>query len=69
MSNPTYRLTEIVGTSDKSTDDAIRNGIAKASQTVRNIDWFEVGQVRGTVQDGDVGLFQVTMKLGFRVED
>ncbi|MCA9824490.1 MAG: dodecin domain-containing protein [Dehalococcoidia bacterium] len=69
MSNPTYRLTEIVGTSDKSTDDAIRNGIAKASQTVRNIDWFEVGQVRGTVQDGDVGSFQVTMKLGFRVED
>ncbi len=69
MSNPTYRLTEIVGTSDKSTDEAIRSGIEKAAQTVRNLDWFEVTQVRGTIHNGSAGTFQVTMKLGFRVDD
>ena len=66
---PTYRLTEIVGTSADSIHQAIRNGVAKAAQTVRHIDWFEVSQVRGTVVDGNVGVFQVTMKVGFRVED
>jgi flavin-binding protein dodecin len=66
---PTYRLTEIVGTSSESIHQAIRNGVAKASQTLRHLDWFEVAQVRGTVVDGNVGVFQVTMKVGFRVED
>jgi len=65
---PTYRLTEIVGTSDESIRQAVRNGVAKAAETIRHLDWFEVTQVRGTVHDGDVGVFQVTMKVGFRVE-
>jgi hypothetical protein len=50
-------------------DQAIRNGIERAAQTVRHIDWFEVSQIRGYVRDGDVDHFQVTMKLGFRLED
>lgn len=66
---PTYRLSEIVGTSSESIQQAVRNGIQRASRTIRNVDWFEVTQVRGTVVDGEVGQFQVAMKVGFRVED
>jgi dodecin len=66
---PTYRLTEIVGTSQESVHQAIRNGVARAAETLRHLDWFEVTQVRGTVHDGQVGVFQVTMKVGFQVED
>jgi flavin-binding protein dodecin len=65
----TYRLTEIVGTSPDSVHQAVRNGLSRASRTVRNVDWFEVTQIRGTVENGDVGVFQVAMKVGFRVED
>ena len=68
MSDHTYRLTEIVGTSPESIHQAVRNGISKAAETVRNLEWFEVSDIRGTVSDGDVGYFQVTMKVGFRVE-
>jgi dodecin len=66
---PTYRLTEIVGTSNDSVQQAIRNGIARAAETVRHLDWFEVNQIRGTIKDGQVGVFQVTMKVGFLVEE
>jgi flavin-binding protein dodecin len=66
---PTYRLSEIVGTSTESVHQAIRNGIGRAAETVRHLDWFEVNQIRGTIQDGKVGVFQVTMKVGFLVED
>ena len=66
---PTYRLTEVVGTSDESIHQAVRNGISRVSKTVRSLDWFEVVEIRGTVQNGDVGTLQVTMKVGFRVED
>jgi hypothetical protein len=69
MPNSTYRLTEIVGTSDVGTDDAIRNGIAKAARTLHNLDWFQVSEVRGTIAGGDVPTYQVTMKIGFRVDD
>lgn len=69
MTNRTYRLTEIVGTSPDGVDDAIRNGVARAGQTIRHIDWFEVQQVRGYVRDGQVDHFQVSMKIGFRLED
>ena len=69
MSNRTYRLTEIVGTSPDSVDQAIRNGISRAAETLRHIDWFEVTQIRGYVRDGDVDHFQVAMKIGFRLED
>jgi flavin-binding protein dodecin len=69
MSNRTYRVTEIVGTSPDGMDQAIRNGLARASRTLRHLDWFEVTQVRGQVKDGDVEHFQVGMKVGFRLED
>lgn len=68
MSNHVYRLSEIVGSSPTSLDDAIRTGLAKATETVRNIEWFEIGEIRGQVVDGEVAHFQVTMKIGFRVE-
>jgi flavin-binding protein dodecin len=69
MSDRTYRLTEIVGTSPDGIDQAIRNGVERASRTLRHLDWFEVLGVRGQVKDGGVEHFQVTMKLGFRLED
>ena len=69
MSNRTYRVTEIVGTSPDSIDEAVRNGLARASSTLRHLDWFEITQVRGQVKDGDVEHFQVGMKVGFRLED
>jgi flavin-binding protein dodecin len=69
MTHHVYRLSEIVGSSETSVDDAIRTGINKAAQTVRNIGWFEVSEIRGQVVDGDVAHVQVTMKIGFRVED
>lgn len=69
MTDRTYRVTEIVGTSPESVQQAIRNGVHRASQTVRHLDWFEVSQIRGTVEDGDIGHFQVQMKVGFRLED
>jgi flavin-binding protein dodecin len=64
-----YRLSEIVGSSPTSVDEAIRTGIAKAAQTVRNIEWFQTEEIRGQVVDGSVAYFQVRMKVGFRVED
>jgi len=69
MSDRTYRVTEIVGTSPDGIDQAIRNGISRASTTLRHLDWFEVTQVRGQVKDNDVEHFQVGLKLGFRLED
>ena len=65
----TYRVTEIVGSSPDSIDQAIRNAIARAGTTVRHLDWFEVTQIRGHIEDGEVGHFQVGMKVGFRIED
>lgn len=69
MTDRTYRLTEIVGSSPDGIDAAIRNGIERAARTLRHIDWFEVTQVRGVVEDGQVGHFQVGLKVGFRLED
>jgi len=69
VSSRSYRLTEIVGTSPEGVDDAIRNGVARASQSTRHVDWFEVTEVRGYVRDGEVDHFQVTMKIGSRLED
>jgi dodecin len=69
MSNHVYRLSEIVGSSPTSVEDAVRTGIAKAAQTVRNTEWFETQQIRGQVVDGEVAHYQVTMKIGFRVDD
>ncbi|MCX4579314.1 dodecin [Streptomyces sp. NBC_01571] len=69
MTDHTYRVTEIVGTSTEGVDQAVRNGIARASQTLRNLDWFEITQVRGQIVDGEVEHYQVGLKVGFRLED
>ncbi|GHB34349.1 MULTISPECIES: dodecin [Streptomyces] len=69
MSDHTYRITEIVGSSHEGVDEAIRNGISRASQTLRNLDWFEVTQVRGQIEDGQIKHYQVGLKVGFRLED
>jgi dodecin len=69
MTNHTYRVIEIVGTSPDSVDAAIRNGLARAAETTRGLDWFEVQSVRGDLEDGAVAHFQVTLKVGFRLED
>ena len=69
MSDNVYSVTEIVGTSSDSIDAAIRNGVSRASRTLRNLDWFEVAEVRGHILDGEVGHFQVRLKVGFRLED
>ena len=69
MANHTYRVTEIVGTSPDGIDQAIRNGLGRAAETLRNLDWFEVVSQRGEIEEGRVAHFQVTMKVGFRLED
>ena len=68
MSDHVYKLVDIVGSSATSSDDAIRNAIAAAAKTLRRIDWFEVVETRGHVADGKVAHFQVTVKVGFRLE-
>jgi flavin-binding protein dodecin len=69
MAEHVYRVTEIVGSSSESSDAAIRNALDRASRTLRNLDWFEVVGVRGSINHGAVGHFQVTVKVGFRLED
>lgn len=69
MTDRTYRVTEIVGTSPESVETAIRNGVRRAAQTLRHLDWFEVTEVRGQIEDGEVAHIQVTLKVGFRLED
>lgn len=68
MTDHTYRVAEIVGSSPDGIDAALRNGLARAAQTLRHLDWFEVTEIRGHVVDGSVGHFQVGMKVGFRIE-
>lgn len=69
MTDKTYKIIEMVGTSNKSCDDAIKNALSRAAQTVRNLDWFEVIQTRGSIdKKGAVAAFQVTLKIGFRLE-
>ncbi len=69
MSKHVYKMIELVGSSPNSTDDAIRNAIARANKTLRNLDWFEVLETRGELVDGKVAHFQVTLKVGIRLED
>ena len=68
MSDAIYRVTEVVGTSPESVQQAIRNGISRVSRTVRNVEWFEATEIRGQVENGDIAAFQVTLKVGFRLE-
>ena len=69
MSDHTYRVVEIVGSSQSGIDDAIRGAVEDASKTIRNIGWFEVVETRGHVEDGKVKHFQVTLKIGFTLDD
>ncbi|MDT0567757.1 dodecin family protein [Streptomyces sp. DSM 3412] len=69
MTDHVYRVTEIVGSSAESVDHAIRNGVARAAQTLRNLDWFEVTQVRGHIEDGQIAHYQVGLKVGFRLDE
>jgi len=68
MPNHVYKLVDLVGSSSSSSDDAIRNAIETAAKTLRHIDWFEVTETRGHVADGKVAHFQVTLRVGFRLE-
>jgi flavin-binding protein dodecin len=67
-SNRTYVKTEIVGTSDKSVSDAIDSAIATASRSLRNLEWFEMVDLRGSIKDNKVASYQVTLRLGLRYE-
>ena len=69
MSNRTYRVTELVGTSPDGVEQAIQNAISRASETLRHLDWFEVTEIRGHIRDGQVDHVQVGLKVGFRLED
>jgi flavin-binding protein dodecin len=68
MPDHVYRIIEVAGSSDKSIDDAIRNAVARASRTLRQVGWFEVKETRGHVEDGKVAHFQVILKVGFTLE-
>jgi flavin-binding protein dodecin len=69
MSDQTYAITHVVGTSAAGIDQAIKNGVSTVSATIRNLDWFEVEEIRGRLGDGgEVEHFQVTMKVGFRYD-
>lgn len=69
MTDHVYRVTEIVGSSPESVDQAVRNAIARAGRTLRHLDWFEVTEIRGHIDEGRIGHFQVTLKVGFRLEN
>jgi hypothetical protein len=69
MSEHTYRVVEVVGSSKDGVDQAIRNAIARANKTVRHLDWFEVTEIRGMISEGEVGYVQVALKVGFLLED
>ena len=69
MSGRTYKKIELVGSSTVSSDEAVRNAIAKAGQTVKNMDWYEVVEHRGHISNGEIAHYQVTVKIGFRLED
>jgi dodecin len=68
MADNIYSISEIVGSSTESIDDAIRGAVARASKTLHNLDWFEVTNTRGRIQDGQCH-FQVTLKVGFRLDE
>jgi flavin-binding protein dodecin len=69
VSDHVYSISEIVGSSEESVADAIRKGVRSMAATKRNVEWFTVEEIRGHVVDGEVGHFQVSMKVGFRLDD
>jgi flavin-binding protein dodecin len=69
MSDHVYKIIELTGSSNKGQDDAIRNAVERASQTVRNMRWFEVTESRGHIDNGKIAHYQVTVKIGFTLEE
>jgi len=67
MQEKTYKLIELVGVSSESIEDAIQSAISRANQTLKNLDWFEVTETRGLIQEGKINQFQVKLKVGFRL--
>ena len=68
MSDHVYRITEVVGSSSESVQQAIQNGLERVARTVRNVEWFETTTIRGRVEDGHIAAYQVGLKVGFRLE-
>ena len=69
MSDATYRVIELTGTSSVGVTEAMQSGVARANKTLRNLDWIEVNNIRGHIADGRIAHFQVSMKVGFRMDD
>ena len=69
MAENTYAISEVVGSSKVGVDDAIKGAVTRAATTLRNLDWFEVTQIRGHIEGGEVGHVLVTMKLGFKLDE
>ena len=69
MHDHVYKVIELVGSSETSIEDAVNNAVSRASETVRNLRWFEVMQTRGQIQDGKVHFYQVMLKVGFTMEE
>ena len=69
MSDHIYKKIELVGSSTEGVDDAVKNAVAKAAQTVRNMRWFEVGEIRGHIDEQQVAHWQVTVKIGFTLDE
>jgi dodecin len=69
MSDHVYKLVELVGSSTNSFDDAVQNAVAKAGKSLRHMRWFQVVETRGMINEGKIGYWQVTIKVGFTVED
>jgi len=69
MSDHVYRVIEVVGSSPSTLEEAINNALQRAGKTVRHLDWFEVSEMRGQIVDNKVGYYQVSLKVGFRIED
>jgi flavin-binding protein dodecin len=69
MADHIYSISEVVGSSTVSVDDAIRGAVARAAKTLHNLDWFEVTNIRGHIEDNQLNHYQVTLKIGFRLDD
>lgn len=69
MSDPVYKVVELVGTSQNSISEAVQNAISRASETLRNLGWFEVIQIRGGLENGTIKDYQVAVKAGFKLDD
>jgi flavin-binding protein dodecin len=69
MSGHVYRVTEVVGSSADGVDQAVRTAVARAAETLHGLDWFEVTEIRGRIEDGRIAEYQVGLKVGFRLDE